>query len=301
MAVQKEIWAKTIVEGLFADDSFAAKSMNDDAFVYEGKKVHIPNAGKPSKIQKNRADVPATATNRQDTDVEYDIDEFTTDPVNIPYADEVELSYNKRNSVIYQDRESLREAARQNLLYKWAPQASNIIETTGAAVKAHTPSATGNRKAMTKEEVKTLMTKFNKENIPQTDRYLLLDAEMYAQLLDSLTATDQIGFFRAADVKKGIIGELYGFSIMMRSEVLRYTTGGDVSEWSTTGEATDNAAALAWHKASVSRAVGEVKVFDSYNNPLYYGDVLSFLVRCGGAIRRKDKAGVWVVRQATAA
>ena len=48
MAVQKEIWQRTIVEGLFADNTFMAKAVNDDMYVNEGKKVHIPNAGAPS-------------------------------------------------------------------------------------------------------------------------------------------------------------------------------------------------------------------------------------------------------------
>ena len=36
-------------------------------------------------------------------------------------------------------------------------------------------------------------------------------------------------------------------------------------------------------------------MFDQVNNPLYYGDVYSFLVRVGGAIRRYDKKGVYAI------
>lgn len=298
MAIQKEIWAREIVNGLFADNSFASKATNDDMYVNQGKKVHIPNAGAPSKTKKNRTTVPATAVKRIDTDIEYELDEFTTDPVYIPNAETIELSYDKRNSVIYQDREQIKEDALQNLLYRWDPTNANSILTSGAGEDAYTDKATGKRKALTKEDVRRLMTKFDQQNIPQTDRYLLLDAVMYAQLLASMTETDNIGFFQAADVAKGIVGNLYGFNIMKRSQVLRYATGGDLSTWDTTGQATDNAAGLAWHRGSVSRAMGEVKVFDSIDNPLYYGDVYSFLVRCGGAIRRNDKKGICAIIQA---
>ena len=81
MAIQKEIWLRDIVEGLFADNSFASKAVNDDQWVNQGKKVHIPNAGAPSGVQKNRTTVPATAVKRTDTDVEYTLDEFTTNPI----------------------------------------------------------------------------------------------------------------------------------------------------------------------------------------------------------------------------
>lgn len=300
MAIQKEIWARAIVEGLFADNSFASKAVNDDMYVNEGKKVHIPNAGAPSKVVKNRPSVPATAAKRTDVDIEYTLDEFTTDPVLIPHADTVELSYDKRNSVISQDRSQLIEAAMQNLLYSWAPEQAQSVPTTGAPVAAYTDKATGNRKCLCTQDVLNLMVKFDKDNIPQEGRYLLLDAVMYSQLLASMTQTDQIGFFQAADVKKGVMGQLYGFNIMKRSQVLRYTTAGVLHEFDKTGNATDNAAALAWHEGAVSRALGEVKVFDSMDNPTYYGDIYSFLVRCGGAKRRLDKKGVYAIMQSAA-
>lgn len=297
MAIQKEIWLRTIVENLFADDTFAAKAVNDDQYVNQGKKVHIPNAGAPSKVEKNRSTVPATVAKRTDTDVEYDLDEFTTDPVHIPHAETVELSYDKRNSVISQDRAQLFETARQNLLYKWAPDSTHIVSTTGKNAAAHTSSATGNRKGLSKDDVLTLMTQFDKDNIPQRGRYLLLDAQMYAQLLSDMTETDAIGFFQAADVKRGIVGSLYGFEVMKRSQVLRYNSANTLLEFEKAGAAADNAAGLAWYEGSVSRALGEVKMFDSMDNPLYYGDIYSFLVRCGGAIRRNDKKGVYALVQ----
>ena len=299
MAIQKEIWARAILEAFFADNSFASKAVNDDMYVNEGKKVHIPNAGAPSEVAINRSSVPATVAKRTDADVEYTLDEFTTDPIYIPHADRVELSYDKRNSVIRQDKSALIEAACQNLLYRWNPTSTNFVRTTGDAAAAYTDKATGNRKKVTTADILSLATKFDRDNIPDRGRYILLDAVMYSQLLDSMTNTDKIGFFQAADVAKGVVGNLYGFNVMKRSQVLRYTTAGVLSKFDAEGVATDNAAGLAWHEESVSRAIGEVKVFESNDNPLYYGDILSFLVRCGGAIRRNDKKGVYALVQDT--
>lgn len=300
MAIQRELWQNTIVEGLFADNSFMSKAVNDDMYVNQGKKVHIPNAGAPSGVQVNRTTVPATAAKRTDVDVEYTLDELTTDPIYIPHAETVELSYSKRNSVISQDRAALIEAAAEQLLYDWAPDSTSFVRTSGAATAAYTASATGNRKALVKADVLGLMTKFNADNIPQAERYLLLDANMYAQLMDDLTEGDQRAFFASADAQRGILGQLFSFNVMLRSRVLRYVTAGTLSKWSTAGEATDNAAGLAWQRDSLSRALGEVKMFDSTDDPLYYGDIYSFLVRVGGAIRRNDKKGVYALVQDSA-
>ena len=153
MAIQRELWQNTIVEGLFADNSFMSKAVNDDMYVNQGKKVHIPNAGAPSGVQVNRTKVPATAAKRTDVDVEYTLDELTTDPIYIPHAETVELSYSKRNSVISQDRAALIEAAAEQLLYDWAPASTSFVRTSGAATAAYTASATGNRKALVKDSL----------------------------------------------------------------------------------------------------------------------------------------------------
>lgn len=301
MAVQKEIWVRDIVNALFPDNSFVSRAVNDDMYVNEGKKVHIPNAGAPSGVVKNRAVVPATANKRTDVDIDYTLDEFTTNPVLIPHADMVELSYNKRQSVISQDREQLITAAAEGLLAGWCPAAANRVDTTGDAVAAWTPSATGTRKAIKPADVAALQAKFNADNIPLTDRYLLLDAQMYEQLLQGMTESQAIGFFAAADVKRGVLGQLYGFEVMVRSTVYRFANDGTLKDTSAAGAATDLAAGLAWHAGSVSRALGEVKMFDHVDNPLYYGDVYSFLVRCGGTIRRNDKKGVYAIVAAATA
>lgn len=298
MAIQRELWQNTIIEGLFADNSFMSKAVNDDMYVNMGKKVHIPNAGAPSAVEIDRSSLPAEVKTRTDVDVEYSLNELTTDPIRIPHAETVELSYSKRNSVISQDRLQLIEKAAEQMLYNWAPDSTHFVRTSGTEkVTAHTKDATGERKALVKADVLALMTKFNADNIPQEGRYLLLDAYMYAQLLDDLTEGDQRAFFASADAQRGILGQLFSFNVMQRSQVLRYATGGTLTKWNVDGVSTDNAAGLAWQTNSLSRALGDVKMFDSTDNPLYYGDIYSFLIRVGGTIRRNDKKGVYALVQ----
>lgn len=300
MAVQKEIWQRTIIEGLFADNTFLSKAVNDDMYVNEGKKVHIPNAGAPSGVVVDRSSLPAAVRMRIDVDVDYTLHELTTNPILIPYADTVELSYNKRNSVIDQDRKEIIFKAAEAMLANWLPAAANRVPTTGQGVAAWTPSATGLRKKITPADVAALQLRMNADNVPQTDRYLLLDANMYQQLLDGMTQTQAIGFFQAADVNRGVMGMLYGFEVMVRSTVYRFAADGILKALDAAGAATDLAGGLAWQRDSLSRALGEVIMFDQVNNPEYYGDVYSFLVRVGGAIRRYDKKGVYAIVTATA-
>lgn len=296
MALNKEIWINSIQENFYPDDSFASKSVDDSSFV-TNHTVHIPNAGKPSGVEVNRTKKPAEISERTDQDLTYDIDELTSNPIYIPNVDTVELSYDKRQSVIANDRQELQRVANQNLLYRWAKNAS-LIKTTGAAADAHTSdSATGQRKKFSKAEVMAAMLRFNKDNVPMQGRYILLDAAMYAELLADLTDKELSAFLNSANAQEGIIGRLYGFSFMQRSEVLRVDSKNAILKWTEDDAADECAAALAWQEGCVSRAMGDVKMFQKMDDPTYYGDIYSFLVRTGGSMRRYDKKGVLLIAE----
>ena len=301
MALNISIWQTTLVENFYPDNSFASKSVDDSTFV-NAHKVIIPNAGAPSKVQKNRTVKPATVDQRTDNDLEYEIDELTTDPIYIPNIDTVELSYDKRTSIISNDRAQLQNTAHENLLERWGKgvPASNVLLTTGTTERnAHTSdTATGKRKRITKEDLLAIMTRMDADNVPEEGRYLLLDAYMYADLLADLSESDKWMFQNSANMQTGVLGNLYGLNIMKRSKVLRVKTDKTLLPWGEEAIAGELAAALAWHDKSVSRALGEVKMFDSTNNPMYYGDIYSFLLRTGGSVRRYDKKGIYLLAEA---
>ena len=295
MALNKQVWLQTIQENFFPDDSFAVKSIDDSAFI-SNKTVHVPNAGSPSRVVINRSQKPASVTSRNDNDLSYDIDELTTDPIYIPDIDKVELSYDKRQSVIANDRAQLQTTSAQNLLYRWG-NVPTVFMTTGDSVPAYTSStATGYRKAITKADVLKVSTKFNTDNVPQSGRYLLLDATMYNQLLADLTEKELSAFLAPADAQRGVLGRLYGFDVMLRSAVLRVKASDNtIIRWEADGMAAEKPAGLAWQETCVSRAMGEVKMFDNTDDPTYYGDIYSFLMRVGGSPRRYDKKGIALI------
>lgn len=301
MALNIQIWQHSLVENFYPDNSFATKSVDDSVFV-NARKVHIPNAGSPSGVKKNRTVKPATVNQRTDHDLEYEMDELTTDPIYIPNIDVVELSYDKRNSIIANDRAQLQEEAHVNLLERWGAGVAkgNILLTSGSNQRdAHTSdNSIGKRKRICKEDLLGIMTKMDADNVPEAGRYLLLDAYMYADLLADLSESDKWMFQNSANMQQGILGNLYGFNIMKRSKVLRVKSDKSLLSWSEEGEAGELAAALAWQEQSVSRALGEIKMFDSTNNPTYYGDIYSFLLRTGGAVRRYDKKGIYLLAEA---
>lgn len=300
MALQVEIWVKSIIEGLFANNTFAARSVDHSEFV-NNKTVHVPNAGAAPNVEKNRTVFPASVTKREDVDLKYDMDEYTVDPVRISHAEQVELSYNKRESIVRQSRRKLAQDIYDSIIYDWIPEGVKAVETLGAAVAAHIKGATGNRKLMTKKTVEELQTIFDEQDLPEEGRCILLDARMYNQLMNSMTDAEQNNFLNCADPARGVIGKYLGFDFYKRSKVAKAATDGTVKPWSAADAATDCAAGLAWHEDCVSRALGESVLFDDEGNPLFYGDIISFLQRAGGKSIRADKVGIVLIKQGTAA
>ncbi len=298
MGLQKEIWLNSLVENLFADNTFAKRSVDLSGFV-EGKTVHVPNAGVVPEVVKNRKQLPAQITQREDKDLDFNIHEYTTDPIVLVDAEKVELSYSKRESIIANSRMSLQESVHADLIYDWVPSSPFAVKSSGSAVKAHIHGATGNRKAFTKDDVFAVKDVFDVQDIPQLGRCMLLDAIMYNQLLKTFSDSEAAAFRGLADLKRGIIGNYLGFDFYMRSKVAKASAAGNMKAW-TSEAAADSAAGIAWQEGCVSRAIGQTKLFDNDNQAAYYGDVISALVRAGGQYMRNDKKGVCLIYQETA-
>jgi hypothetical protein len=303
MALDVEIWKPWIVESLFKNNQFLNFAINADEYVLQGKVVHIPNAGAASGVSKNRTSLPATVKKRTDTDITYALDEYTSNPRLITDAEKI-LSYDKMSSAMGQDMKSISQLVAEWILYEWrcATDAAFQVGTTGDAVAAHAPAATGNRKALKPADLETAAGKFDEWDIPDEGRYCMLDAKMYRQLTSALSVTQYRDFSAAYNAAKGIVGEWAGFKILRRSTVL-YGSNAAASVPRVpgyAGAATDMAIGLCWHEDCVERAIGEVKLFQSVNDPTYYGDIYSLLINAGGRKEREDNKGVVGIVQVVA-
>ncbi|SMO48094.1 hypothetical protein [Solitalea koreensis] len=297
--VEVEIWANYIIERLWKDNAFLKTVYSDDDYVLAGKVVHIPQPGSAPAVVKNRTSFPATAVGRTDTDVNYSLDVYTTTPTHIQDAEKIELSYNKIDSVFGDHAGALAETIGDDIIVKWLTSiaADSKLLTTGGATAGTAPSATGNRKLFVHDDLRRAMTKLNVQGISKMDRNALLPSNMLDQLIQSLSNTQYRDFSQYMDAKNGIIGKLYGFNILERSAVAVSDAANVVKPLGAAAAATDNEVAVIYQKDTVTRALGQVKFFENPNDPQYYGDVYSALVRMGGRRRRSDDAGIIMINQ----
>lgn len=300
MALQKEIWIQDIQETLFQGSEFVKAGTDHSAFV-SNKTVHMPQSGSMSTIEKNRSSLPATISQRTDTELTYNLSEFTTDPVLITDLDELQTSYAKRQSVLGQHINAVNERIGTETAYEWAPSgsASLVLRTTGSAT-AEKPNATatGTRNLVTKEDISKMARKLDLDNAPKNDRVLVLPTSMYYELfsIDALIRND---YGRALNMIDGQVNEIFGFKVFVRPEVVLFNevAGGVKKAVGSADAVTDCYGAIAFQKMAVANALGSIKVFADEDKPEYYGSVFSAMVMHGASKTRTDNKGIVALAQ----
>ncbi|MPM00627.1 hypothetical protein SDC9_46855 [bioreactor metagenome] len=301
MGVQKEIWINDLVEHIYMTNEWLNKALNHDMFVLDGKVIHVPYAGDKPTVEKGRTSYPMTVLRRDDTDSTYVLSEFSSSPIAIPDAETVELSYDKRASVLMNTKAAMSEVVGHEFLYQWSPTLlAQMQRTTGSNVTAHSTGATGNRKKLTVADVKAAKKKMNKAGIPAIGRFMILDADMYEQLCDDLIVTQYRDASLVYDQKNGTLSRIEGFDVYQRAYVMTYTndTTPVRKYYDAVASTDDNAAGLCWYQGGVARAMGTHKFFENIGDATYQADIYSALIRAGGKKWMHDELGVVALVQA---
>jgi hypothetical protein len=307
MALQKEVWIQDIQENLYQGNEFLTRSVDDSGYI-SSKTVHLPQSGALASITVNRSSLPASIAQRTDTELTYSMSEFTIDPTLITDIDSLQVSYDKRMSVLRDHLNGLQDAVASTTLYAWAPSgtASRVVSTTGASSStALAPAVVAGRKAITLADIANARAILDKDNVPQTGRILVIPSDMYnGQILaiDNLMIAQNYG---SANLPTGVVKQIYGFDIYIRPAVLVYDNAQTLKTLNSNGvaaspAATDMLAALAYHPNYVSKALGSIKAFANEDKAEYYGSIFSALVMHGAKYRRTDLKGVVSIIQVAA-
>ena len=302
MALIKEIWVQDVQEALNRNADFLPYSVDHSAYIAFGT-VHVPQSGSNPTVVKKPATFPLAISERTDTDRTYALNQFALEPTLISNLDELQISYDKRQSVLGQQITTLTQRIGDEVAISWsATGAANIVGTTGSAVATSlAPGATGTRKAVTLADIASLASKLDKDNVPRQNRKLLMSTDMFWELfqISDVIRASYNGFQNQPNVlQNGIVAMLYGFEIMMRPVVSVYAnTVTTPKAFGAATATTDNLACIAFHSTTVARALGSMTpLYDSGSNgngkPEYLGSIFNMEVMLGSAILRADMKGV---------
>lgn len=298
MGLNKELWISDIQENLKMNASFLANVTNHDGYVVN-QTVHVPQAGSIIGATKDRVVLPAVVDQRTDLDLIYTTNQYSTNPVLVSNLEDFQINYDKRRSIMGEAFDSLTETIGNEALFAYCNGLTPITTTGLDSPEALAPSATGNRKAVSIDDIKSMARELDKQNVPQSGRKLMMNVDMFYQLLsDSDLLNASYTEFSKNTLETGMIARLFGFDIMIRNHVGVVSAGGTLKAYGDTGAATDHLVCVAWHPAFVAKAVKTPDVMYNENDPSYYGSIFSAIVWAGFSRLRTDNRGVVVLRQA---
>lgn len=307
MSLLTEVWSTTIQENLYQNNDFINRSTDHSMWI-SYKTVHIPQAGAVPTVEKNRAILPATIGSRTDSELTYDLNQFTADPIVIQKVEELQISYAKRMSVLTNYINQLGFVVSTHTLYAWAVSgAGSQVQTTGSAVSTTLPhsTATGTRKAITLADILKAKAILDKQNVPSMGRVLLMTADEYNYNFLAINNVQAYYASQNNSLSTGVVGQIFGFDVMIRPDVLVYDNSATGVIKAINGDGTlaspattDCGACIAYHPAFVSKALGSVIPYFEPNKAAYYGDLFSAEVMHGASLMRTDQKGVVAIIQA---
>lgn len=306
MAIQKEIWIDAIQQKKFAGNEFITNSVSHDGFV-ENKTVHIPQAGTIPAVQKDRASVPAVISQRTDTDRNYDLSEFTTDPILLTDVEKLQVAYDKMASILDQHTRKIADRMGLEFIYQGSgatlkSAGGQIVLTTGTATaNIAPPGGTGNRKSVKMFDIGQAAGKLDKDDFPLDGRYMLMQSDVYWDLLreNPTLLSKDYNPVTDADLAMGIVKKVYGFNIILRSYTSVYADAATptLKAVGAATATTDNWACVCWHRDAIAKAQKGIKVYYNEDDAAYYGSYFSAGVMFATKTLRTDGYGIVTIVQ----
>jgi hypothetical protein len=308
--IQTEVWSPNIQEQLFPNNSFVDRCVNMDAWVqpdgYAGYIVNVPQSGASVNVVKNRTQFPVPATLRSDTNRTMQMDEYSSEMIRLPRADQKFLSYDKRSSIVRGSANKMGNEMAIDIMQAWAADtAARFRRTTGTAVSAalYNNAWSGNRAPLTLADIMATKRLLDKDEVPGDDnkRYMMIVPELEADLI-AIANQIQFGAFDTPTLTEGRVTRLLGFNVIVRSSTPLYNGSSGSPALKAIGAApvaaTDAFAALVWHSDFVGRAMADVEIFENDRDAGYQGDTFSFVGYCKAMKMRENNVGVAAIIQA---
>lgn len=300
MPLPAQVWQRDIERELFAGNPHVMLSRDMSQFA-GFRTVNIPIEGTGGTVRKNPSQKPLPVEDRNDLVLEFDLDEFSVGPVVVEDLEQVEITYNKRDSVTAQEKAQLADRLGREAAFGYAVTNDDdrIHRTSGSTEAVIPDGASGSRKKLTANDLQKLREIMDLDLIPMNERYILMHPKMYTQFINDPDVKNRNLNPDNRVAAEGVVKQFAGFNIMVRPDLPIYDDGTPPSK-KALGSAVnsgDNLACIAWHRNFVARARTPVKMYVKQDDPTYQGDVISGRVRHATSKLRKSNQGIYAIVQ----
>lgn len=302
MGLTREIYSTIIAENLFQADVVNPEPLfrgrNMTAFT-NAQFVNIPQAGAIPGVVAGRNVLPASVSQRTDTNRRIEMIDYTTDPYVVTDQEEFFTAYNKAQSVLRDHAGAIRDTMLRDSYFNIAASgASRIIRTSGAAGGALAPGNSTSKKKITYADLLAAQTLLDKDGVSRNGRYLILPPDLYSELMEDTKIVSR-DFVDNRPVMNGMLAMIAGFMVTNSNLLPVYGNQATpvVKAVGAAGANGDNFAGLFFQAESIFWAASSLKAFVENNSPVYYGDVYSAMIYFVGHKFRDDQKGIGAIVQ----
>lgn len=266
--LKKQVWINQLCKNFYPDGSFLNFPKKFDSMV-ENDKLTLADVGVDPAVLIDNNTYPIAITERNDSPIEITLQLFETENTSVRNPEAVELSYDKVDSVIMGHKEALRATTAATAAHAYSPQANTtftpVLVTTGA------DNGEGFKRCTIKD-VLLLKRKFDDAEIPQEDRYLVLDP---AHTEDLLLESAEI-FKDMFDLVNGQPKKFAGFGMLQFSRNAKYNhvTKNKIPFGAVGANVTRSS--FAFQANEVMRADGKSKMYIRKEDPEHRNTVIGF-------------------------
>lgn len=175
----KQIFTDVLLKKFYPDGSFLKELTSFDHMV-DNNTINLSECGADPEVVENNATWPLTPAQRTDSGIAIPLATFDTKPTHVPNVEEMETSYDKVASVTAQHVSALNAKASKSAIFNIAPAKNSaktpVLETSGE-------NRGDGKKRLTFADVLKLRTAFNKADLPQEGRVLVLTPDHEADLM----------------------------------------------------------------------------------------------------------------------
>ena len=335
MAVlNKQLWSSTITEQLLASNSFLATWKNYSQYV-DNQYVNIPVQPdwktNSSPIHINPASYNFLSSFNTSA---YQVNQIAmtnliAEPLTLSSpVEEYEFAFDKRANLTAYSSELLKMTIDDLSLVQlgtWTGVSAQTYATTGSKRAAYNSYQSGNRLAISQQDLLNIRYLFDSQDIPLEGRKIIIPAELESDIFALGGANGPfVPFYLLTDNKgsirtPGTIGAIYGFDVIVRSRVLLTSSGSTTGTTGTvintsgvnpgnridllatgTTQTSANMALIAYSEALVGRAYGPVDIFSLVDSPYAYGTVISYYTRYSAFNIFNSNKGIAVLGEANA-
>ncbi|HUM50481.1 MAG TPA: hypothetical protein PK431_01655 [Chitinophagales bacterium] len=273
--LSQEIWLPDLIENFYPDSSFIKEAEDMSEFV-EYDTINLAFAGDDPEVLKNNNTFPVPFAQRTDTPGALVLNTYTTKGTVIRDSETVELSYDKRQSVLAGHKNQLANFIGKDAAHGFAP----------AANTAWTPvlDKTGDTEFKFSYLI-DMQKAYNDLEVPEDQRVAVLTTKALADL-----AKENMTLFNQITAKAG--SSVFGFKIYSFSQLPYYTAATKLRKaFGSTPGVGDVQASIFFAKKAVMSSLGSSKMFARLNDPEQMGDIINFEQRALAMAKRQRFLG----------